>query len=422
MKILMFRPSHYPEIAGGTHLGIDLIEDIINSGHEVVLITPAPWRVTEEIKKKYKKIKTEIQYDGKLTIRRVFVSANEKSLLSRALRMFLLTAGMGFKAFQEKNVDIIMSHSMPVFIGPTSVFISRFKKLPLLYLESDVVSESLISTDIVKKGIKQKLMYSFGKFLENISLNGSDHIITVSNLFMTRNIENGIPGNKIEVIHNWIDTNKVKPVDRQQNFLFDRFGLDRNKFYVTYCGNLGLPQNVEILIDAARELEYISDLEIVIVGNGVRREFIKDYIEKLNLKNVKLFPLQPLEEVSYVYSLGNVGVVIGRSGTSKNGFPSKTWTMMAAGQAIISCFDLDSELSQAVIDGKCGIALEPDNSKKLKNAILEMYNNKNAVYQYGLNSRQFVVENYSRNVATKKYIGALEKLNVKNGDKQYVQQ
>lgn len=417
MRVLMFRPSHYPEIAGGTHLGIDLIDDIINSGHEVVLITPAPWRVSEEVKNKYKEIKTEIQYDGRLTIRRVYVAANEKSLISRAIRMFLLTVGMAIKGIKEKNIDVIMSHSMPVFIGPTSVLISRIKKLPLLYLESDVVSESLISTGVVKRGIKRKLMYSFGKFLESISHRGSDYIVTVSSLFKERNIENGTPENKIEVIHNWIDTNKVKPIDRQQNFLFDRFKLDRSKFYVTYCGNLGLPQNVEILIDAAKELEYIRDLEIVIVGNGVRKDFIKDYIEKLDVKNVRLFPLQPLEEVPYVYSLGDVGVVIGKSGTSKNGFPSKTWTMMAAGQAIISCFDIDSELSQAVKDGKCGIALEPDNSEKLKKAIITMYENKANTQQFGLNAREYVVKNYSRKVATKKYISALEMIRYKNGEK-----
>jgi colanic acid biosynthesis glycosyl transferase WcaI len=416
MKILMFRPSHYPEIAGGTHLGIDLIDDLINSGHEVILVTPSPWRVSEEIKNKYKQMKTEVQYGGKLIIRRVYISANEKSLVSRAIRMFLLTFGMAIKGIKEKDVDIIMSHSMPVFIGPTSVLISRIKKLPLLYLESDVVSESLISTGVVKKGVKMKVMYSLGKFLENISLRGSNHIITVSNLFKERNIQNGIPESKIETIHNWIDTNKVKPIDRHQNFIFDRFNLDRRKFYVTYCGNLGLPQNVEILIEAAKELEYIEDLEFVIFGNGVRKKFIEEYINKLNAKNVKLFPLQPLEEVAYVYSLGDVGVVLGKSGTSKNGFPSKTWTMMAAGQAIISCFDIDSELSEAVKMGNCGIALEPDEPEKLRKAILKMYEEKDFTRQCGLNAREYVVTNNSRKIATKKYIDALEQLYLKNGD------
>lgn len=417
MRILMFRPSHYPEIAGGTHLGIDLIEDIINSGHEVVLVTPAPWRVSEEVKNKYKEMKTEVQYDGKLIIHRVYVSANEKSLISRAIRMFLLTVGMAIRGVKEKNIDIIMSHSMPVFIGPTSVLISRIKKLPVLYLESDVVSESLISTGVVKKGMKRKIMYSFGKFLEKASLKGSDYIVTVSSLFKERNIRNGIPENKIEVIHNWIDTDKVKPIERNQNFLFERFKLDRRKFYVTYCGNLGLPQNVEILIDAAKDLEHIEDLEFVIIGNGVRKQFVEDYISRLDVKNVKLFPLQPLEEVSYVYSLGDVGVVIGKSGTSKNGFPSKTWTMMAAGQAIISCFDIDSELSKAVENGNCGIALEPDNSLKLKDAILTMYENKDYAYQCGLNAREYVAKKNSRKMATKKYINALEKIKYKIGEK-----
>lgn len=421
MKILMFRPGHYPEIAGGTHLGIDLIEDIIDSGHEVVLVTPAPWRVSEEIKNKYKEMKTEVQYDGRLIIRRIYVSANEESLISRAFRMFLLTVGMAKKGIKEKNIDIIMSHSMPVFIGPTSVLISRIKKIPLLYLESDVVSESLISTGVIKKGMKRKLIFSFGKFLETKSLKGSDYIVTVSNLFKERNIRNGIPENKIEVIHNWIDIDKVKPIERNQNYLFDRFNLDRRKFYVTYCGNLGLPQNIEILIDAAKELESIENLEFVIVGNGVRKQFIQDYINKLDVKNVKLFPLQPLEEVSYVYSLGDVGVVIGKSGTSKNGFPSKTWTMMASSQAIISCFDIGSELSQAVKDGNCGIALKPDDSEKLKEAIMTMYENKEYAYQCGLNAREYVTKNNSRKMATKKYIKALEKIKFKNeGDKEYV--
>ena len=35
-------------------------------------------------------------------------------------------------------------------------------------------------------------MFSLGKFLENISLKGSDYIITVSNLFRKRNIQNGL--------------------------------------------------------------------------------------------------------------------------------------------------------------------------------------------------------------------------------------
>lgn len=420
MKILMFRPSYYPEISGGTHLGIDLIADLIAAGHEVVLVTPAPWRVSEEIKLKYRNMKIEEQYSGKLKINRVYVSANEKSITSRAIRMLLLTLGMFFRALREKNVDIIMSHSMPVFIGPISVLLKKLKRVPLLYLESDVVSESIISTGIAKEGLKKKLLYSMGKLLEKISLKGSEYIITVSDLFRKRNIDAGIPKDKIEVIYNWIDTNKVAPIPRKDNILFDRFNLDRDKFYITYCGNLGLPQNVEIIIDAAKNLEQNKEIEFVIIGGGVRQKEIQQYIVNSNTSNIKFFPLQPLEEVSYVYSLGDVGIVLGKKGTSKNGFPSKTWTMMATGQAIISCFDLESELSSSVIEGECGIAIEPDSPEKLKQAILEMYNNKKNTQRFGLNSRKYVHENYSRKIATNKYINALEKLvpnkNIMNGE------
>ncbi|MBO0996438.1 glycosyltransferase family 4 protein [Bacillus sp. SD075] len=410
MKILMFRPSYYPEISGGTHLGMDLVEDIINAGHEVILVTPSPWRTDKETRLKYKNKKVETQYNGRLTIYRVYVSANEKSIFSRALRMLFLTLGMLIRAWKVKGIDLLMSHSMPVFIGPTSVLFARFKKVPVLYLENDVASESLISTGVVQKGLKKKVLYSFGKILEKISLKGSNFTITISDLFRKRNIESGLSKEKIGVIYNWIDTEKIFPISRDDNYLFDRLNLNRDMFYVTYCGNIGLPQNLEIFIDAAKDLQHIKEIQFVIIGNGVRKEAIRGYIEDSKTTNIKLFPLQPLEEAASVYSIGDVGIVIGKKGTSKNGFPSKTWTMMAAGQAIISCFDLDSELSKCISDGKCGIPVQPDSSDELKEAILEMYNNREFTEQCKVNSREYVTQNYSRKIATKKYLEVIERL------------
>ena len=46
------------------------------------------------------------------------------------------------------------------------------------------------------------------------------------------------------------------------------------------------------------------------------------------------------------------------------------WSILAAGQTIISCFDIESELSQFVRSGNCGISIEPDSAEKLSQAIM----------------------------------------------------
>jgi len=69
---------------------------------------------------------------------------------------------------------------------------------------------------------------------------------------MKKVILNKIPGNedRIHVIHNWADKNRVYPVAKEKNPLIDNFRL-RDKKVVMYSGNLGRYQPLEVMINAA---------------------------------------------------------------------------------------------------------------------------------------------------------------------------
>jgi colanic acid biosynthesis glycosyl transferase WcaI len=404
LKVLILRPNYFPEIAGGTRLAVDLVEDLVSNGIEVVLVAPFPFRADEETKEKYKNLKVETLHEGKLKIIRIDISANENSLISRAWRYLAITVVMFWKGLGMKNIDAIMSISMPPLLGPVSVLLGKIKKKPVLYWEQDVVSESLISTGVASKGIKKRILYTAARFLEEISSKGSDHIVTISKKFMDRHIVKEKSKEKVDLIYNWIDTNQLVPIPRADNILFERYELDPNAFYVTYCGNLGNAQNVEILIEVAEHLRHIEDLKFVIFGNGVKQKFIEDRLHNSDVSNVNLFPLLPLKEASYVYSLGDIGIVVGKSGTSFNGFPSKTWSIMAAGQSLISSFDIDSELSELVRENEVGIAVPPEDPTALTDAILDLYDDREKVIRFGSKGREYVCKHLSRNEATSRFV------------------
>lgn len=409
MKILMLRPTYFPEISGGTHLAMDLVEDIIKSGNEIKLIVPMPTRVDKRVLEEYDNKEKEYLYGNKLEIIRLKNMFTEKNIFSRVFRMLNMALKMFKYIMLEKKVDIIISHSMPMFLGPLAAIGGKIRKIPVVYWEQDIVSESIVSTKIVGNGFESKILYKIATNLEKITSKFSTHIITISKNFKERQVKLNKDESKTSVIYNWIDTNEFYPINKRDNYLFDKFNLDREKFYITYCGNLGIPQNVEILIDAAKQLEYIKDLQFVIFGNGVRKKKIEEYLKNSKIQNCILLPLQPLKEAKYVYSLGEVGVVIGKTGTSNNGFPSKTWSILAAGQAIISCFDINSELSQFIKEGNCGIAIEPDSSDKLKEAILELYNNRKKTKEYGENAIKYVKKKFSREKATNDFLKIIER-------------
>lgn len=399
MKIIMMRPTYKPELSGGTHLAADLVEDMIKKGHTVKLITPISRKYLDRV---------NVDAD-ECEIVRVVSKYEKKDVLSRVLRYVDVSRMMYKEALKIQDADVIMTHSMPPLLGPLGVKLGRKKKLPVVYWEQDIVSDSLISTGVFGKGnLKQKIAYGYSRRLERKTEKGSTHIITISERFKRNHIERGIPEEKIDIVYNWIDTDQIYPVERRDNPLFDELDIPRDKFIVTYCGNLGVPQNVEIMIEAAEMLQENKEILFVIIGSGSREKRIKEIVEQKNLPNLKLYPLQPLERSHFVYSIGDVGLVIGKAGTSKNGFPSKTWSIMAAGQAMIACFDEDSELCGFVRSGNCGITVAPDSPALLAGAVEQLFSDRGKCEEMKKNAREYVTKNFGREAATGRIVEIVE--------------
>lgn len=400
MKLIMMRPSFLPELSGGTHLALDLVMDFVDAGWEVEVVTPLGEKFADQVNENEDIVKVH-------RIRSKFVGVG---VIKRVLRYIDTSWKMYKTALSIQGADLVMTHSMPPLLGPLGARVAKKKGVPALYWEQDIVSESLISTGIFGGGFKRKLLYKVANWIERISEKKSSHIITISEQFKKMHVDRGVNPEKVSVVYNWIDTQQIMPISPEQNPLFDELGIERDQFTVTYCGNLGVPQNVEIMVDAAQMLQHEIPVQFVILGGGSREEKVRQYVEEKALSNLKLFPLQPLERAGLVYNLGQVGLVIGKAGTSRNGFPSKTWSIMAAGQTMIACFDVDSELCRFVQEGDCGLVVAPDSPEALAQAIRTLYADQAACAQKGSNARAYVVDRFGRSAATTQIIAVATRL------------
>lgn len=92
----------------------------------------------------------------------------------------------------------------------------------------------------------------------------------------------GVPEDKIVVVYNWVDQNTVVDVPRDKNKLFDKYQLDRSKFYIEYSGNIGLTQNMNMLLEVMTKLKTTHpDIGLVLVGEGAYKAQVEEIVKSV---------------------------------------------------------------------------------------------------------------------------------------------
>lgn len=405
MKVLLLPAYFYPEQAASSYLGDNIRQAMCEAGCTLELYAPMPTRgISKEVRYYYKTRKMEHWHDCRLEIHRFSMYAEGKNPILRALRYVFCWCAQFWKGLRAKDIDLIYLASTPPIQGVLGGLLKKIKKVPFVYNLQDIFPDSLAGTGLAKK---DGLLWKIGRVIENFTYRNADKIIVISEDFKRNIMEKGVSEDKIVVVYNWVDEEAVKHVPREENKLFDMYGLDRNKFYVTYSGNIGLTQNMDMLLEVAKELETNPDIQFVLVGEGAYKKRVEEIIAEKNIGNVTLLPFQPYEDISHVFSLGDVGLVISKPGVGENSVPSKTWSILSASRPVLANFD-ENELKSIVAENQCGIFTKAGDKESFIQAILRLYENRELCVEMGRNGREFIMKNLTRAVGTQKYVDVIK--------------
>lgn len=412
MKILAPYAYFAPEQAASSYLWQNLHEDFAKAGMDCIIYVPTPTRgVTVDIRKTYKKKYTiEKLYNGKLIIHRFLLYGEGKNPFMRAFRYLLSCSIHFFKCMwgsESKDCNILFIASTPPILGLVGAFVGKFRRIPFIYNLQDIFPDSLVGTGLAKKG---GLLWKIGRVIEDFTYKHADKIIVISEDFKKNIMAKGVPEDKIVVVYNWVDQNAVVDIPREKNKLFDKYNIDREKFYIEYSGNIGLTQNMDMLLEVMKELKTTHpDIGLVLVGEGAYKAQVEEIVKRDELTNVTMIPFQPYEDISHVFSLGDAGLVISKPGVGANSVPSKTWSIMSASRPVLANFD-ENELKDILAGNECGIFTKAGDKEAFKQSIIKLYENRDLCKKYGTNGRQFVMDNLTREVGTQKYVDVIKEV------------
>lgn len=402
MNILFLDAYFYPENIAFSHLERDIIDGLIARGHSVSVISPTPSRgLSDNEIKRYKKIKHET-HDG-VEIQRFSAPREGRNPLTRAVRYIWCNFRQYSIAKRRKDADVIFAVSTPPTQGRMAGRAAKKLGVPFVYSIQDLFPDSLVTSGLASEN---SVTFRFGERMEKKTYRSASEIITLSETMRDKVVSRGVDADKVISVSNWIDTDAVAPVSKADNPLFEEFGIDRNSFIVVYAGNFGASQGADIILRAADMLKENRDISFVIFGGGTEFDSAKALAKELELGNVLMFDLLPVERTAQVYSLGDVALITCKKGVGNSAVPSKLWSIMACDTPIIASFDTDSELAQILDESGAGICVEPESAEALAKAIEDI--SEGALILAEKNAREYAVEHASKEISVQQYIKCIE--------------
>ncbi len=403
MHILFLTDNFPPEGNAPATRTYEHATEWVKSGHKVTVITTAPNFPEGKVFKGYSNSWYQTEIMNGIEVRRVktYIAANS-GLFRRILDYvsFMLTGSIA--ALFVKKYDVVVATSPQLFTALAGWIVSSLKRKPFVFELRDIWPASITAVGAMKKSFSIKLLEKLELFLYR----QADCIISVTESFVQELVDRGIDGSKIEVVLNGVDLQLYAPQIKNTQLL-SKWELE-GKFVAGYIGTHGLAHGLLNIIDAAEILKENNDICFLFVGSGASLEQVKHEISKRGLSNVKVMGRQDKGLMPKIWSLCDVSLVhLKDTPLFKSVIPSKIFESMGMGLPIVISMP-KGEATEIVTTNRAGVFVNPEQSKELALAILELHQNSEHLSEYSRHSL-LAAEQFSRKSQAAKMLDVLSR-------------
>jgi len=404
LRILFHTHYYLPETGPATKRISGLATNLKKLGHEVEILTGFPSYPSGIKPEGYKKRLYMEEEINNIKIYRYYSYASPKvNIFNRLLNYISFMISSFFFIFKKEKYDVIICSSPPLFISLTSYFISRIKKIPLIFDVRDIWPDVAAEIgEIEKNSIKYKVLDLLADFIYKKSYK----INVVTKMKKEKLIRKGIKEEKINYISNGFDKEFLEnPIDKE---IINEFSL-KDKFVLIYVGTIGLAQGLDIILDAANDLKNHDNIKFLIIGDGLEKDDLQKKAKQLNLNNLNFLGIYPHEKIYTFLKYSDVSIIPLRNENLKDSVPSKLFESLGAGCPVI--LSAVGESLSILKESNGGLSIDPGDSKALTDSILKLYNNEDLRKKMSKNGQKYVLNNFTRFEIAKKLKDELIDLN-----------
>ncbi len=380
MKVLQVH--NYYQIPGGEDQTVHKEKELLReNGNEVILYCWNNKEILNYSLSQKMSFPFNVIYNLKIVKEIREIVEREKPDIAHIHNVFPLISPSVYYALKNMNVPVVQTVHNYRFLCPNGLFLNNDGKV------CERCKSGNFFNAIPRKCYRNSYLQTFGMaftlclhrklrtFAKKI-----DVFIAPSNFLREKLIGGGIPEKKIVIKPHFVKCGEIRPSHEFDN-------------YAVYMGRLSREKGLLTLLRAWKE---VSNLTLMIIGEGPIRSELENFVSKAEISNVEF--LGSIRGPKRFEILKKAMFMVFPSEWYEN-FPYTIIESFACGVPVVS--SRIGGLEELIEDGVTGFFFEPGNVDDLSRKIAKLVENKELLSKMRHNARKLAEERYSENVGYK---------------------
>ena len=401
MKIAILNRYFHPDESATSRMVSSLAFGIAKQGYDVQAVSSR-----QLLGQPGAKLKHRETIDG-VTVHRIWTSRfGRRSIAGRVLdySTYYLSAFVWLLRHTRRG-DIVVIATDPPLLSVLAWVAALFTGVTRVNWLHDLYPEVTVGMGIAIPRPGYRLL----QWLRDLSMRSASMNVAIGDRMAQYVESRRVNRARISVIHNWSDSELIRPVRAADNALRREWGLS-DKFVVGYSGNLGRGHDFSTILAAAKALEQQQDIAFLFIGAGYQLASIEAQCGSLGLGNVVLRPYQDAARLSESLSVPDVHLASLKPSLESFMVPCKFYGVAAAGRPTIYIGDVDGEVPAILKTEDCGYAVALGDTAALVDRIYHLKASSPDAEQRGRNARDALLRRFDRRIAIDRWCLALSQL------------
>lgn len=396
--ILFLCQFFYPEYISSAQLPYETVQALGEAGFTVDVLCGYPREYLEGAD-----IPVREEKNG-ISIRRLkYIQMDRKGFLGRLINYFSFTFMVLLHLGSLRRYRSVVVYSNPPILPWIASWGKALFGTKLVFVSYDLYPEVATVTGTLGKGNPIcRLMNHINKCVYR----RADQVVALSEEMKQYILAcRPIKEEKVTVIPNWY-SGEEEPLERKEDNRFRETVKDR--FTVSYFGNMGTMQDMETILGAIRNLREDKNIFFLFAGHGNKLENLKRIAQEEKLRNIAIFGFLHGQDFRDALAISDCALVTLEKGATGLCVPSKTYSYMMQGIPIIAIMD-DCDIVRDLEAG-AGYHVRNGEVEKLTELLHTLDRDPRRVREMGQKCRECYLEKYTAAVGTGKYVTLFRRL------------
>jgi colanic acid biosynthesis glycosyl transferase WcaI len=385
MHVLLLN-EYYPPDTSATAKTAAPIAERLAQRHKVTVVAGRPSYDPDEFYP-WKLLRRETR--NGVTVERVGSTAYPRHRMSRRVSNYVSYLALAVPRAAAIRPDVVLAMTDPPVAGIAGAAVARLARRPFVYNIRDLYPDMAVGGDIVRPS----WWVQHWEKMHRRALKQAARVIVLGDDMRERILAKGVSAERIAVVRDGTTTAAATPppCDAQAKKILNeiRGGFP---FVVLHAGNLGFYGAWNTLIESAKILRN-EGVGFVFIGDGANRAALEALAS--DAPNIRFLPFRPASELPLVMAAGDLHVITVRRGLEGVVVPSKLYSTLAAGRAVLTVASDSIDASRIVTKYRCGLTASPDDPAAVAAAIREGRDDRDRLDEMGRRARE-AAANYTR--------------------------